>query len=377
MEEVNDTPQEVERVSWFGYQSFIFSLVRALTIGIGTYIIFSTSQVDTDISVVIGLIIALIPLGMFIGISKNRYQLDIVDLNVKFFGKIFGNVLNFILNIVFLFLGSIVLYAVSQYIDIQYIPNTTSIYVKMLIMMPIVYAATKSIATIARISQVVLFVNLGIFLLSVIGLTTEFDIDNLFPMFYEDIGSIIYSGVVFALSISAPIFLMTIIPQSKVTKEKYSSKKIIMFFLFSALIVITIIVTTILILGIDIINIYRYPIFMALRQFSFFTIIGRLERFLSLQFLNDIFIYLILTIHFVSASITKVIKAKNNENIFAYIIGAIILLIATLIFSDSIKVNNFITKFYVYLLGIGIILPMFFTYIATVIDNIKYHITLK
>ena len=208
MEQVSN--EDVERVTWFGYQSLIFSLIRALTISIGSYIMFNISQVDTNISTIFGFIMSLIPFAIFISISKNRYNLDIINLNIKLFGKVIGNILNFVLNIVFIFLGSMILYVISQYIDIQYIPNTSSLYVKLLIILPVIYAATKSISTITRISQIILFCNLTIFILSVIGLAPEFDFNNLLPIFDKDIKSILFSSLIFALSISSPLFLMTI-----------------------------------------------------------------------------------------------------------------------------------------------------------------------
>lgn len=375
--EISNVPQDIERISFFGYQSFIFTLVRALTISIGSYLMFKISQVDTHISTLIGFLIALIPFAMFMTISKNKDKLDILDLNTKLFGKLFGNILNIILNVVFLFLGALILYVITQYIDIQYIPDTSSIYVKILIMMPVIYAATKNIATIARISQMVLFINLGIFVLSLFGLVSEFSYYNLLPVFSMDIKSVLHSSLIFALSISTPIFLMTIIPQNKVVKKEYSKKKVLTFFTLSVLSLAIVIVTTILILGIDVINIYRYPIYMALRQFSIFTIIERLERFLSLQFLADVMIYLILTVYFVSVGLKRVIKIKKKENYFSIFVGIVILLLAIFIFKDTVMVNKLIEDYYMYILLFGILVPVSITYIGVLVDNVKSKLSNK
>lgn len=368
---VNTNTENMEKITWFGYQSFILCLVRALSITVGTYIMFTISQIDTHISTILGFIIALIPFCIFLTISKNKYELDIINLNVKLFGKVIGNILNIILNIVFLFLGTLLLYNISQYINIQYIPNTPSLYVKILIIMPVIYAATKSISTITRISQVVLFINLTLFVLSITGLIEEFNFSNLLPVFEQDISSIIYSALIFAVSISAPLFLMTIIPQNRVVKKKYSKKKMLVFFSISVLVLIIIVVTTILILGIDIINIYRYPVFMALRKFSMFTIIERVERFLSLQFIIDVIMYLILTFHFITTTLNRSVKLKQHKNILEYAVGIVLLLITTYLFKDSVRTDKIVNDIYIYVLSFGILLPMFITCIGLVIDNIK------
>lgn len=377
MEEFNITSKDVDKVSWFGYQSFIFTLVRSLTISIATYIMFKISQIETHLSTLIGIFISFIPFIIFLIISSNKYNLDIIDLNIKIFGKVFGNILNFIINITFIFLASLVLYNISQYVDIQYIPNTSTIYVKILILMPVIYAATKSISTISRISQVILFANLGIFILGITGLISEYKVNNILPIIDYSItkNSLLHSSIIFGISLISPVFLMTIIPQSKVEKKKYNFKKMWGMYIFSVLLVTVIIISTIFILGIDIINIYKYPIFMALRHFSLFTIIERIERFLSIQFIIDIILYLILSFYFISKSISKIISKKipvnKTQNILPYIIGLITLVLSVVVFKESLTSDRIINHYFTYILCFGIILPMTITGIGVVIDKSK------
>ena len=295
--------------------------------------------------------------------------MNIIDLNKKIFGNVFGNILNVIINISFIFLGALLLYSISQYIEIQYIPNTSALYVKIMLMLPVIYAATKSIATICRINEVIIFINLTSFILAFSGLIAEFDFSKLFPFLDNSLSSIIYSAVIFALSISMPLFLMTIIPQDKVYKNKFSYKKIILFYTISVCIVMFIIIATILIFGIDIINIYRYPIFMSLRKFSLFTIIERVEKLLALQFIVDVIVYLILTIYFVVNTIQKNIKINNKEGILSGVVGVAIILLATFGFKDTIEVNQILLNKFVYVLGIGVFAPMIITFIGTIIDK--------
>ena len=363
--------KDVEKITWFGYQSLIFTLVKSIVITIGSYIMYTYSKVDTHISLVIGLIFAFIPLLIFLKISNNRYNLNIIDLNCKLFGKAFGTLLNVIINVSFLFLGALLLYSISQYIDIQYIPNTSSLYVRIMLMLPVVYGATKSIATICRINEVVLFINLTSVIIAFSGLIAEFDFNRIFPIFENSISSIIYSSLVFALTITVPLFLMTIIPQDKVFKKKYDNKKVILMFLISALIVIFIILATMLVFGIDIISIYRYPIFMALRKFSLFTIIERVEKLMTLQFIIDVIMYLILTIYFLNNTIEKIFKVKGKEGFLSCIIGIVIIVIGVVFFKDAIKINQFLLNKLIYFLSIAIFLPMCITYIGTLFDKQK------
>lgn len=45
--------RECDKIESLGYASLVFSLARSLFLGMGTYLIFSTSKIDTYISVIL------------------------------------------------------------------------------------------------------------------------------------------------------------------------------------------------------------------------------------------------------------------------------------------------------------------------------------
>lgn len=365
-EDYNDVEK---KVSWFGYKSIIFNLLKALTLGMSTYLMFSISQVDTYIAALLGLFVGIIPFFMIMYISDNKNGEDIIDLNIRLFGKIFGNILNIILNIVFIFLSVLVLFNLSQFIGTQYIPDTSPVYIKLLILLAVMYTSSKGLSTIAKVNQFIAYTTLGLFLLSICGLISKVNISNILPICANGSMPIIKSTIIYAISSIAPLFLITIIPKKNIDGNKYSKKGFLIFYIISSLIVVFIIFFTIAIQGINLINIYRFPEYVVLREFSLFTIIERVEKTLSLEFVFNVIMFMIFSFYFVIESIKKVMKNKKDKSYLSWIIGIICLIITSNIFKNELALNVFISKYLMYILIIGIFIPIIITFIGVIIDN--------
>ena len=366
---VNDNDMS-NKISTWGYSSFIITLTKSGFLGMGSYIMFKMSNIDTYIAAIIGFIIGFIPLLLFIFIVKNSENQDILDLNITIFGKKIGTILNIILNSLVFFMGAIILYSTSEFICIQYMPDTAINYIRILLLVPIVYAASKNINVIAKISQIIFIINLVIFILTVFGLFGSLDIENMFPILENGITSSIKSAIIYAIFATFPIFMLLIIPQSKVMQEKHMTRKIFFMYILSNIMLIIILFTTILILGKELIPLFRYPEYIALKRFELFTIIERLENTLSLQFIFNAAIYLILSFHFVVLSLKKVFKSNQKENLFPYIIGIIVFVLSNFMFKSSSQATEFIEKYIPYVLS-SIYVLVIILVIALVIRKIK------
>ncbi len=362
---------ESDRITTWGYSSFIVTLTKSGFLGMSSYIIFSLSNINAYISVIAGSLIGIIPLLMFIFIGKHSEDKDIVDLNNSLFGKKIGFILNLVLNATILFMAILALYNISQFIDIQYMPDTDTNYLRIIVLIPIVYAASKNITVISKISQMILFINLGIFFVTVLGFVSECNIENMFPVLKDGINTTILSSGIYAIFATFPIFLLLIIPQNKVQQEKHKTRKI--FFMYAvANVTLTIIVfMTVLILGEELLPVFRYPEYIALKRFSLFTLIERVENTLSLQFLFNSIIYLIVSFHFLIQGLKKIFKNNQRENLFPYIIAIVVLVASNFLFQDAIKSAEFIKSVVPYIILLGILAPMVLTFLAQVVRMIK------
>lgn len=368
---------ESNRITTWGFSSFIVTLTKSGFIGMASYIMFYYSNIDSYISAILGSIIGIIPLLIFVFLMKHSENKDILELNTSLFGKIFGNILNFILNLTILFMAIVALYNISQFTEIQYMPDTDTNYLKILILVPIVYAASKNITVISKISQIILIINFLIFVFTLLGFIGKCDITNIFPIMQDGAMPVLKSTLIYFIFSTFPTFMLTIIPQDKVMQEKHKTRKIFFMYGLGNLMLIVIILTTILILGGDLIPMFRYPEYIALKRFQLFGLIERVENTLSLQFVFNTIMYLIISFHFIIQSLKKILKNNQRENFFPYILAIIILIASNLIFKNTVESSNFIKNYIPYIISIGIFSPMIITFLGLIIKNLKNKLKAK
>ncbi|MDO4282109.1 MAG: GerAB/ArcD/ProY family transporter [Clostridia bacterium] len=371
MNNVTPPSDENNKISTWGYSSFMVTLTKSGFLGMASYIMFSYSSINTYLSAILGTMIGILPLLIFIFIIKHSENKDIIDLNITILGKFFGNILNTILNITVLFMSVLALYNISQFVDIQYMPDTDTNYLRILILIPIVYAASKDISVISKISQIIFCINLTIFILTILGCIDACDVDNIFPFMKDGISPVIKSTLIYVIFTTFPMFLLTIIPQSSIVQEKSKIQKIFFMYMLGNLMLIFIIMITVFILGEDLIPMFRYPEYIALKRFKLFEIIERVENTLSLQFVFNSIMYLIVSFHFIIQSLKKILKSKKIENLFPYVLAAIILVLSNIFFKNTVKSTEFIKQYIPYIISIGLFIPMFITFIILIIKNIK------
>ena len=364
---------ESNRITTWGFSSFIVTLTKSGFIGMASYIMFYYSNIDSYISAILGSIIGIIPLLIFVFLMKHSENKDILDLNTSLFGKIFGN----ILNLTILFMAIVALYNISQFTEIQYMPDTDTNYLKILILVPIVYAASKNITVISKISQIILIINFLIFVFTLLGFIGKCDITNIFPIMQDGAMPVLKSTLIYFIFSTFPTFMLTIIPQDKVMQEKHKTRKIFFMYGLGNLMLIVIILTTILILGGDLIPMFRYPEYIALKRFQLFGLIERVENTLSLQFVFNTIMYLIISFHFIIQSLKKIFKNNQRENFFPYILAIIILIASNLIFKNTVESSNFIKNYIPYIISIGIFSPMIITFLGLIIKNLKNKLKAK
>ncbi len=366
---VEHITDQSNKITTFGFSSILITLITSSFLGILSYIIFSITNIDSYIPAMAGFILGFIPLLIFLFIIKHSKEKDIIDLNISLFGKPIGFVINLILNITILVISIVYLYNMGQFLNVQFMPQTDTNYLKILILVPIVYAASKNIKEISKMSQIISLINVGIFIISILGLIGNMDLSAIYPIMKNGIKPSITSMIVYIVFTTFPIFLLTIIPQSEVSKEEHKSRKLILTYIIANLMLITFIFFTITLLCEKILPMFRYPEYIILKRFEMFSIIERVENILALQFLFSNIMYQIIAFHFITKSLKKIFKKNQLESLFPTIIAIVVLIGSNLIFKNTVVATNFIKNYITYIIAIGIFLPMLLTYIALIIKK--------
>lgn len=349
---VDENLTDAKQIKGMGFSSLIYSIFITCFLGMATYNIYNLAKVDSYISAIIGMVLGIIPLLLVMYIIKNSNGEDIVDLNIKLFGKVFGNIVNIIINVVLVLFASLILYNLSLFLDTQFIPDTSSLYVKILVMVPVLYAASKDIGTISRVSQIIFIINIGLFLLSAIGIFTEFDANNLLPVLENGVTPVFKGGIQYALFGGLPLFLLTVVPFKLVSNKEKVNRNVSIIYIITNVIIFCMFVITIGVLGYEVISIYKYPEYMVLKSFSLFGIVERIENTLALQFTFSMSITITLIVYICSKSVKSVFKKLKSQQLIPTIISIAIIAISSNLFENSAFATNIISKYAPYIVGI-------------------------
>ncbi|MEG2955636.1 MAG: endospore germination permease [Clostridia bacterium] len=373
MTKTNTKNDKKDLIGGLGFYSFIYFLAKSSFLGMGSFLIFQKVTRDCYISGIIGMLIGLLPLCSFIAIQNNKKGKDIIDLNINLFGKTLGSIINIILNIVVFIIAISLFFNVSLFANTQYIPETTGLYIQILIIMPIIYALSKDITEISRVSQIILIINISFYLISIFGLIPDIEISNIFPVLENKMSKIMSSAFLYTVFSVAPIFILTIIPKRKVLNSTNNGRKIMLAYIMASLIFISLMLITNLVMGSNLIGIYRYPEYMVLKKISLFKIIERIESTVALQFVFNIYISIVLALFFIKESLKKIIKNAKIQKYIPHVLCILMIVIIKIFFSKATFVYEIYNSIYTYITGFGLIglmmLSHFTMYIKGKISN--------
>lgn len=359
--------KESEKIYSLGYSLAMFSPFLALFLEIGSYMMFKSSRNDTIFACIIGMIISFFVFLVIKYIINKNKQNDIYELNQNIFGKVFGNILNILMWLGFFLLSVIILYNIADFFNTEYLLETSPDYLKLLAILPIVYISTKNISTVIKTNQILCGITMAIVIIDFIGIYPTFEFTNLEPIF--SIGKLdFFKSVIIYVALSIVAFSMLLVSSKKNIQDPNSlNKTLTKTFFITNVFQIVIIISTLLTLGMEYIEIFRYPQYVALKQFSLFNILERMENVLALQFFFNSFALLSFLYYF----LIKLMPVTRIKRYYSIIIGIIQIIITKLVFKNTIFFGEMVRRYLVIIILLFIFLPIVITFIKMLLNNRK------
>lgn len=318
----------------------IFFLTRSLFFGLGISLLCKYTNKDTYIGAIIGTLLGLIIILCYryiIQNKKNKSLNEILNQN-----KIIG----LIVRILFLAASIIILiYTLLTYKTFisSFLLATTPVF---MILIPwlilLIYCAWGGIPMINKLATSLFPFSIILSILSIFSIFGNFDYYNFLPILTTKPTSLFMSIIAFA-GISTFPGILTLHLESNI-------KNYVKFYLLSTILVIITIICVNGIFGEVLVNVFRFPEYMILKQVILLDFIEKIENILSIVWAFDLFI----TSAFAIYSIKTLVPAKKNN--FSTLI--IIAIIAILI--DKFFDFNYIYELFAYyaLPYISFILPL-------------------
>ena len=320
----------MKKISSLEYSTLIWFIIKACFTELTITTIIYQAKEDCWLAAIISSIIGLIPFTIY-EYLKNKYPKEnYITLNEKLYNSRIN-----LPNIITL-LGSLIALICTFWILVHFtnsvfLYRTNSWIISITLILPIGYAAKQGIKIISKVSLILLYISIFIILTTMIGTISEVDINNIKPIFSNEI---IYPSITFTALSILKIFFLSIIPKEKI--DKYSSKKNYLTYFLVCLTIIDITFITICIFGIDLALLYEYPAFQILKRVNILGVIDRVESILSIEGMFSIFIEMTIITSFTKENIKNTFNLKEKTN--TYIIISICLI--TVIISNIMFKNQ-------------------------------------
>lgn len=327
----------MKKISNFNLISLMVILLFTTTYGEGIYVVIREAGVDSYLSIIISSVFSCLFIFIFNFLFNYEPDLNIFEKNKKLFKYSF--IPNLIVILFSLLVSSIQFFNLTNFIVSQFLSETHPIFIGLIFCTLIIYVSSKDISVLAKTATIFLFINFFLFIISVLGLISEFKPDNLFPFLEYGLNKPFLASIrIFLINVS-PLFLLLLIPKNKVIKFKNRST----FISYGIYLVLslTMIIFTIGTLGIDLAKLYQYPEYIVLRRINFLNFLTRIENILFIQWIFGLFTLM--------SFCTFVVKEKLKFKLNYIIIGISVLAISFSCFKSLTIFNEFMYYIYPYI----------------------------
>lgn len=354
------------KVNSISVASLIPAFVKASFFGFGMSIIFNSSKTSALLSLVIGIIISLIYMLIFLKVYSYKDNMTMFEKISYLFPKIISVPLKIIILLTIMFLNIMVYYLSLYFIVSHYLTQTPFLIVGIILTSVVFYLGIKDYEVLTRVSFLLVSLAFILLFLSVCGLLPHSEIENALPIYNYDIKGILNSVFVFFSLFCSPLFLITFIKKDNIIDKESFNKKAIIAFLISGLITLTVFFMVLSTIGINLIEIFSYPEYLALKKIKF-SFIESVENLLFL--LWCIFGYILCTTStmYIKDSLCDMfkIKAKKAKSILVFLITAVLVLIPEFVFKGNSVLTNNIYKHSPFILSIVLCGTIIIVFIAS------------
>ena len=306
----------------------LFFLTRSLFFGIGISLICKYTDKDTYIGAIVGTMLGfLIVLG---------YRFIIRHKNGESFNQIMSQhkVIGLITRVLFL-IASIVILAYSlltykTFVTSFLLINTPVFIILIPWLLLLIYCAWNGLTMIHKLASALLPISIVLSLMSIMSVIGNFDYYNFLPILTTSPTSLFMTTISFAGISAFPGILSLYFD--------YDVKHFASYYLLSALSVVIAILCINGVFGEVLVNVFRFPEYMVLKQVKLLNFIEKIENILSIAWAFDLFITSAFSIYSIKSLLPK---KKNNLLTFA-VIGIVAILI------DKVFDFNYVYELFAY-----------------------------
>lgn len=273
-----------DKVSRIQIGMFLSLICCSLFLGISDIIILRKSGNEVLVSMLLGVVLGLIPVLMYLKVNSSLPKLNIYEKNVKLFGKVFGNILNVLIILIYMVMLTMAIRAIVIFVTSKYLQDTPFCLVGLLVITTCLIICFKGLETLARTAQIAFFSSIVFMVVIEAFLAKYIEVGNILPIVINNnVLSILDGAIYFAASCSLLTMLLLTISKSKIKKPEKYNKTIILFYLYTSLSLTFVMFFIVSCLGYEMASLFRYPEYILLKKIGISSSELHLENLLAFR----------------------------------------------------------------------------------------------
>lgn len=310
-----------DKINSFEFSCIIPLIVSNSILGSGFLYLYNYSNKSALISMVIGLIISIFPILLIFKVFNTYPDLTLSEKIKKIFPKWIYFIINILFIIISLSLSALIFFRLTVFFHSQFTGSFSKYLIASILVLSTYYLTSKNIEVISRFATISIFICAFVFLFDAISLVPQVEIRNILPLITTSTKNIITSSLVFASLFSGPSFLLLIIPKNSIVDNKKLKKYVAFSYLLSSILLLIINIITLGALGIDLIKIYTYPVYIVLKKINTIDFINSIENLTVLMWFFVLIFTSSISLYFSKSCLIKMLNVnKNKLKIFINII---------------------------------------------------------
>ncbi|NHC41802.1 endospore germination permease [Bacillus sp. MM2020_1] len=342
----------------------LYIIGTSILIGPPLYV--AAAKQNAWIGIIIGISFGFLHAYMY-GILAKRYpDKTLIEFNESILGKWVGKAVSFLFFIFFLVLTSGLLRIIGDFITTNILSDTPIEAIEITFMLLLILAVRLGLEPFSRTAEMVVPWVLIFFFLLTFCLLPEVEITNLFPLLEDGIKPVI-KATIFSLGVPFSDLVIFLMIAPHVATPKKIGKALFIATFAGGFILLTIFLLSILVLGPDSIIQMNFPIYILAQKINIGNFIQRIEVLAGGIVFISTFIKSSISFYSTVVSFAHIFQLKRFD-ILTLPFGMIIIVLATVMFPNTIYFNLFLSTTWVPLaVSFGLFIPL----ILLMIDTIK------
>lgn len=362
-----------DKINGFQFGTISFFLITTLFVGIGITNTFVLNKQDSWLVSITSIILSILPLIILLSIINYEPNKNIFEKMTSLFGKIIGNIINFIFIIFVLFILLAVLKSTTAFANTMYLTKTPSIIIISIFITIAIYGAFKGIETISRLSEILFFMTIIILIIIIISLLPVFHFDELKPILTHGFTPVFKNSFIYMAYSLTPLILITVIPKNNIINNNKYHWKFFLIILIGFFNLFSVFFFTPGIVSSKLAELYRFPAYYVLRKASIGGVINNMENFLSIHWFFNNFILITMSFYFLFEYLKFIFKFRKDiyYKIIIIIIGISLVYLPKLLFKNTFTLTEIMKKYFSLFVSLPIISILIISNVLILFKKIK------